>query len=332
MPVGGRDGYEFRGEKPHGEGTLEDALVDILTMWMQAPSLREHHHVGVLEITITLAGVSQVIEVTDRAVLEAFRNVGPVVVLDHLAGLLGMDRKDAMMLLEEARVEATATRLQVPSEPEAWRPDPDKVPVDVLATVSPDFLAAQLKEADEAARRARGRPRSLRGRHLLDVIVRMGKVRGWSDIEIAKRTHLPRETVRDARHRIERTELLQVELGERPAGRPLTPVQRQVVLERVEALRGNASAAARQLGLPARTVREIRQRAAQEAARRVGLPGLPEAVPRARTAWKDTDRDRLFKRMRRTGRSASEVARDLGIPDRTARRWVRSKKIEMLED
>ncbi len=344
MPVRGRDTYFFRGQHPERSAAfLETALSELVQYWNSQPSLVVHH-MGNLVIELVIGSESVTVEITDPLVLADLTEdpAGPMAVLDYLVDQMGIDQADAMMILENAAATVRVDVIADPADPDAWRPGVNPTVTDpytgqgygatsaaaALPDASSRLLGELLREADVQARRDPHRRRSRRGRELLDVAVRTGRAQGLSDAELARRTGIPRTTLRDARVRTERQERVAEQFKDRQQGQRMTRPQQEVVLEEIIRADGNAAEAARRLGLAPRTVREIRARA-QSAARARGDESFetvpPETVRRSYTAQ---DRSALISLVRDEQVTATEAGRRLGVPVRTARDWVRAARFE----
>jgi len=256
-------------------------------------------------------------------VLNAIRT-SPAAMLDYLSTKAGMDPADAEVILNEAAATVRIDTIRDPSAPDLWRPGVNPVtgqgaeaPDEVLPEALPTLAGAILVEEDKRVKRGIGRRRTAFASKLLNVAVRAGVEQGLSDAEISRRTGVPRTTIRDTRYRQQQTAVAKEELALRVPGRALSQAQRTAVLDEIKRSQGNASEAARRLGLPPRTVREIRQREAER----------PREVS-ARKSYTATERKALVAEVRRTGEPASVVGRRLGVPGRTARGWIRSEKMK----
>jgi transposase-like protein len=331
MPVGSRDGYFIRGHHPEAEAaSLEAALAELLMYWQTRRQLAVHD-MGNLVIELSVGGVQVRVEITSPGVLDEFQHgVGPRAVLDELARATGLPPADALKLIET--VDSASVRVdtfRVPQDPLAWSPEPGLAVDRVMPQAAFDMLRERLVEADHE-RSVKGGPRSEAAQELVAIAIRAGEARGIGDTEISRLTGIPRSTLRDSRRRLSGAAPRPrsparpsrggggvVQPPEPPSQAPrrrLTMEERGQVLEAIERAGGNAARAARELGLPERTVRDIRKaletRPRQEVVR-----------TRTRRTYDESVRDRLLDRVR-AGESAAAAARALGIRERTARDWV----------
>ncbi len=327
MPVGHRDSYFIRGAHPHFAGpSLEEAIVDLVDYWNTEAPLRKNG-IGNLVVEIQIGSTAVTVEVTDPIVLDDMRIVGAKALFDYLADSMGMPRKDAVSLLEEASGAVTVDVIRDPNNIDAWKPGIHPIrgegaesAADVLPTASADLLKAAIREQDAELRRAPGRPRTGEAKKLLESAVRMGKTQRLSNAELSRRTGIPRSTLRDARRRMARAEAIKKAPKTLRVHKPrqrLTPRQEKLVLAELSRQEGNAAAASRATGIPARTIRDIRARAAAPAPR----------APRPKGGWTEAQREALIERVKTEDITASQAAREAGIPPRTARGWVRKAKL-----
>lgn len=313
MPVGGFDTYRIRGRHPEAEAaTLEAALIALLDFWNTRRSL-VMHRAGNLVITMTIAGKDVIIEITDRKVIDNFHEYGAKPVLDAIAKDMGLSEADAMALLDKASAHVEVGTLRNPSRPDAWKSEPDFKPDVVLPKEVPVMLRELAKEYDEDMRRLPGRRRNKAAQQILNIAVRTGRQQKLSYAELARQTGIPSTTLRDASKRMERAEKVSRAIGKREPGQRLTAVQARRVMAEIETQGGNAAKAARVLGLPPRTVREVRQRESRKPEPRVG-------------SW-DADTKAQVLDQVREGVNATEAGRVLGVPARTARGWVRAARL-----
>ena len=317
MPTGGQDNYFLQwAVESVDDDVLERALAEFLNWWNAQPSLRVHE-LGDLTITIRIHGVETKVEITDRPTLDRFRTEGASALIEVLAGMTGLPIDEAKAVLAEAGGTVTSQSIRDPSRVDAWKPSPDAEPKESVQKFMPQVLGQMIADIDRKVRRAPGQPRTDEAERLMRLAVRSAQVLKLSDAELARRTNIPRETLRDARKRIERGQKIAKQFAVRVPGRPFTIEQRKIILDTVKDTKGNAAEAARKLGLAERTVREIRSRAAEE--------------PRPRKRYTDADKERLFRTMARRRLTVSETARRLGIPERTARQWSKARRDKELE-
>jgi DNA-directed RNA polymerase specialized sigma24 family protein len=320
MPTGGRDTYFLRGQHPMVDAdSLEEALVDILSYWAHRPSLVVHE-MGNLVLEMNLHDKLVVVEIVDPDVLDRFRGPeGPAAVISHLVGLLGMDPADAASLLGNVTsTRAVVDTLRIPGEPYAWKPDADKVPEEVMPREAPILLNALLRAADEEAARGVRRRRTPEGEELLRAAVRMAAIRGWSVTKLAREIKIPISTLRDVKTRMDREIKGAEEFRKRPARTRLTADQTTLIRRGLATWGDNAAEVARRLGVPERTVRDVRARDV------AGRPVPTAEAPRAVRHYTDRDRKAFLKKLERN--SPSEAARLVGIPERTGRQWQRDAR------
>ena len=332
MPVGNRDTYFLRGTHPEEQGsTLEQALSMLLLFWDSRRSLAVHE-MGNLVVELNVLGKLVTFEVTNPAILEDLHHVGPIAVLEYLARAMGLDHDVAMDILGASAAVVRVDCLQVPDDPTAWRPGVHPVSgigaqdaEDVMAREAVAMLSQLVVEQDQISARARSRRRTTSGDAYLREIVKAAKKKGLSDAEVARRTGLPRTTIRDARYRTAREAAVRQDLARRTPKSSFKNEQREAILREVVAARGNASEAARRMGVSPRTVREMRQRAAHEE-HRADLLGAGQRLGQRTRYTPDSKAEtlsRILRTMREDKVTASEAARTNGVRDRTGRQWVR---------
>lgn len=329
------DTYFIRGSHPETfAASLEGALAQLVQLWLGAASLRPHIP-GNLVIQLGYEGRAVTIEITDETVLRGLvTSAGPMAVIEFIAQAMGVEAQDALSLLDGCTARA---RVDVLYHSQAqWQPgvhpakgEGGEDVVTAMPRETPHILSAMVKRHEQATGRETRRKRDREGQALVDMALRLGKKLGLSDTALSKQTGIPRSTLRDARIRSGQDR--GVFKGRKP-GQPFVTKDRERILAEIRATKGNAAAAARRLGLPERTVREIRGRAEREAAAQKTTPDA--VVPSARTHYSAEDRERLTSALQeriQKGQSASEAARELGIRERTARQWVREEKIKILD-
>ena len=346
MAVGGPQSYFIRGASPRESGVNPiDALSRLWTFWFGNPALRRVNPGNVvLELSIGAQVVR--IEITDPALLNDLMQSptgGPQAVLDYLAKYTGLNDKQGRALLMEAQTDVQVDVIQDPRNPTAWQPGETMTPggkiigappaSEALPSASGRFLGALIREDDKVVRRAPGAPRRARGSELLRQIVEYGQSQGISPQRLSKLTGVAPSTLREAKRRFlappPKKELKIFQ--KRKKGQRLTGRQEAAIRKRLQK-NPNAASVARQLGLPERTVRDVRARVKKDASRpvssgvkRVSL-GVKKPGSRART-YTPNDREALLSTMRGTGLTATEAARSLGLPERTARGWARKAKL-----
>jgi transposase-like protein len=341
MPVGGLDSYFMRWSRPEASaGSIEEALVELMREWYRAASLSSHHVPGNLVITLQIGGQAVTFEITDEAVLRDYMgNRRPVAILDYLSDKMGIPPDQAMSILEDVdRADVRVDALFVPDSEYRWRSGVDPStgfgappPEEELPKAALGFVGDRLSEEDQTMRRGRGRRRSARGEDLLRQLVVIAREQGLSDAEAARRSGVPRTTIRDTRYRLEREDRARVQIGLRSPGQQYTEEQRSQIVQAVRESGGNASQAARRLGLPPRTVREIRQRHREAMA----SPESHEAPAPSRSRYTAGQKSGLIDRMRdlmsSEGLSATAAGRRIGVKPRTARGWVQQERERDLE-
>ena len=153
---------------------------------------------------------------------------------------------------------------------------------------------------------------------MLQQLVQFAANRGESIASVSRSSGVPTSTLRDTKMRVEREEMVRRTFGERVAGRRYTTSQRRLILDELRRAENNAEEVSRRLGVSARSVRDMRARQAREAAA-AARPAAPEMTRVER-------QDALLGIVRSEGVTASEAGRRLGVPGRTARRWVRAAR------
>jgi transposase-like protein len=325
MAIGKRTSYFFLGRHPvESAPTLEEAIRNLVDWWTRQPSLVSHE-MGNMLIELTIGGTTVQFEITDPKVLDEARYTGPIAVIDYLAKQMGIDEADAKSILEDAEATVEVDTIRVPGEPDAWKPSPGLEVNQVLPESAPLLLREMAREEDLQTGRDLRRARGARGRRLVEMAVRASSRLGISLSEMSRQTGIPRTTLRDTRTRMDRQARVQATFKDRKPGQRLSPQQVQVVLTELQNNQNNAAKTARDLGIAARTVREIRQRT-----QRAATPARPTGAPRRK--YTDSDRTQLLDLVRRRGVTATEAARQLGVPSRTARGWVRKARLEAEEE
>jgi len=329
MPIGNLDSrgkradYRIVGEHPSAEGdNLEQALIDLFTFqWTVAnnPSLAMHKP-GNVRIQLRVGTTEIEFEITDRKLLEEAQH-DPSKLVAYVASKMGIDKADAEQILSQSRATVTIDTIYWRDlvKQTIWRPEPGR-DLDEVFPKNTLVLIKKLTEEEDLYRAAR-RIRTPQGRRLLDTAVRLGKERGWTYKEMAKQTGFPRSTLRDAFVRMERQKIVRAEFSERKVGQRLTVDQKATIVSELQVESGNAAAVARKLGVPARTVRDLKSRSSRP-------------TPRARThrRYTQSDRDALIDIVRTQQLTPTEAGRTMGVPDRTARQWVQRAREKLSED
>ena len=322
MAVGQRTTYYFLGRHPvESAPTLEEAIRNIVDWWTRQPSL-VMHEMGNMIISLTVGGTTLTVEITDPDVLDEARYTGPMAIIDYLSAKMGIDLADAKEILEEASATVEVDALRVPGEPDAWKPNFDLEADRVLPEKAPSLLQELAREEDLGTSRDVGRPRSVRGRRIVEMAVRAQQRLGVTTAEMSRRTGIPRTTLRDTENRMTRQSRVQATFKERKPGQRLTAAQQSVVLAELTNNKGNAAETARQLGIAPRTVREVRQRSK----RPVSTAAAPTTGRRKYTKRQKT---RALNLVKNQGLSASEAARRTKIPSRTVRGWARKARLDL---
>lgn len=326
--------YRFRGNDVDGVGmTLEEAADSLKDSWDDKLRYLSKKDPGSMKVIVTIGGVRHTIEIVDWAVLdEIVYRANTSGLVDVFAREMGMSREDTeAMLLQTDMVEMRVDTLRKPEDTTAWRIEPEYEPSQILPDAALTWAKKLSEEADLGVGRQRGRRRTVESRRWMSLAIELGRKRGLSDTEIAKRTGFARSTVRDARLRAERQEEVVRRLPARRPGERLGVDAQKVILERLAKAGDNAAAVARELGIPPRTVREVRARAREQAMGQ-GVAGYEQIVPetRLRRSYTEQDRAKLLDRVRTERITATEAARKLGIPSRTARDWVRAERMKIL--
>ena len=320
MPTGNLDTYFIVGRHPEAEGaSLEEALVEMFTfVWTKAnlPTLGMHIP-GNLRIELFAGSTSIEFEITDPALLKAAMN-SPQAILDYVAKQMNMGEKAAISMLEEtsARVKVDCIYWSDQAKTTHWAPDAGMSSAEVLPDGTPVLLKHLVGEEDQG--RARGRRRTPRGRHLLQLAVDLGRARGWKDRKISQQTGIPVSTVRDARVRVEREELVQKTFPGRQRGQRLTKDQKDLIISELAKSKDNAAAVARKLGLSSRTIRDVRARSIR--------PSAPRVLTAKASAATKSQLVELVKAERIT---PTEAGRRLGVPGRTARQWIQKAREDL---
>ena len=336
MALGGPLSYFLRGGPVEVDGKdIREALADLWAFWMGARSLRMLTP-GNLVIELVIGTESTRIEITDPDLLEAFIRgpAGQQDLVDDLVRNMGLPPEQALELLLEADARVRVDVLQDPHDREAWQPgealSPRGLPSgghpvsEALPGASGRFLGELLREEDQRVARGKRRRRSKKGEHLLTQVLLYRETRGLSVKETSEITGVPPSTLRDAIAREKApVKVPKAFVGRKYRGR-LSKPQERVIRGRLKKER-NAAEVARQLGIPERTVRDVRARARAAAPQvqlgRQASVGGPRAYTRA-------DVDRVMDTAKREGITPTEAGRRFGVPGRTARGWARGRKLE----
>jgi len=318
MALADTDTYYLRGDSWGFDGeTLEEALSRLFQWWDTQPSLKVHE-VGNLFIRFKVGQVEVSLEVTDARILQETRD-RPNALVEYLAKKMGIQKKDAEFLLSEAPSFVQVDSIQDPGNPRAWRVE-SGLEVD---TVFPKSTLGLVKEMvrvqDEFIRRGERRARTKKGRQLVEIALRSGKVMGLDLQEIKKQTNIPISTLRETYSRIQREGKVVKEFATRSPGQRLTPDQVVLVRKELKDKADNAAEVARVLGLSPRTVRDIRARS-----KRV-VPVRPAVTVALRKVHSDAVRKKVLTFVKR-GFTPTEAGRKAGVPGRTAREWIQKER------
>ncbi len=308
-------GYRFRGIGVEGRArSLVDAINNLADFWDSRPSLVMHGW-GVLNIRITIAGREATFEIADPVLLDQIEGNNMQGLIDLIAEDMGLDRRQTEQILSESsEVVATVDRIRPPQAPGAWTGtvDTDLQTQVVLSEAAGDWVGSLSREIDREIRRGKGRPRSLRGKAIVRMAVDLGRRKKIGDGALSRMTGIPRSTLGDTRARMDREKRVVRTFADRTPGQRLTPAQERTVLDAVTRNDNNAAETARELGLAARTVREVRARAQRE-----------ERVP---VRYTNEVKTKLLNLVRTEGITATAAGRRLGVADRTARGWIYKAK------
>lgn len=303
--------YRFRGARAEGEGrTLGEAVDRLSRFWDSRPSLVMHNW-GTLKLAINIGGEEAVFEVTDPHVLDELEHGDTAPFIDWLAEKMDIDPEDAEEILDHS-THVVAAVDKIRPQNQTWSPDPGMSPFDVLPDATTTWVGSVQKELDREVSRRKGRPRSRKQRRLIEAAVEQASRRGLSIREISEDTGLPPSTVRDAKMRVDRQKVVVKEFQARRKGQRLTDNQKSLILDTLTETSGNAAETARRLGIPARTVRGLRQRNRATLKRN------------RRSKYTELERTQVAKLVEQ-GVSATEAGRQVGVPGRTARRWMAKK-------
>jgi len=315
------ENYRFRGATAEGRGrTLLEAASNLSDFWDSRPSLVVHNW-GALTIAINIDGREAIFEITDPETIDALEagDTGPLI--DWMAGHMGVDPEDASDILDQSSEVIVAVDRIRPPGSQKWEPESGSSGGEVLPDAALSWVGEISKQADSKSRRRKNRPRKGQAKRLLEATVKSSAERGLTDSQISKKTGVPRSTVRDTRMRLARKKNVQKEFKARAPGKRLTKEQKAIVIETLSTTDNNAAEAARQLGIPARTVRGIRQRAQSSSV------ASPRTRTSSRTQRSESTKASVLGRVRE-GMTATEAGRQLGVPGRTARSWVSKAKKE----
>lgn len=311
------ENYRFRGATAEGKGrTILEAVNDLGEFWDSRPSLVVHNW-GALELRINIEGTEAVFEVTDPDILDMLEvgDTGPLMI--WMAQNMGVDPETAADLLDRSSdVVVVVDRIRPPGD-QSWSPESGAAADDVLPEATLAWVGEVGRQVDVQTKRGKGRPRTGKARRMLDAVVQASTERGLSDREISKDTGIPKSTIRDTRMRLARKTSVRKEFQARTPGKRLTIEQKALVVDTLAANENNAAETARQLGLAARTVRGIRQRAER------ATPKVTTTAGRGR--YTELEKASLIQKVN-DGMTATEAGRALGVPGRTARGWVNKAK------
>ena len=339
MARGRRDlsGYRFKGVPAQGSGsTLQGAISDLVEFWNYRPTLVSHNW-GVLTLQITVGTKTFLMEVADADLLDSL-SVGDLepfyAMVARVTGLT--EDQVEQVLSETTEVVATVDRIRPPQgSGMVWQEDAGLSADQVLPGAMIDWSAEVSAEADMASRRSTSRPRSKVARDMMQILIRQAVDQGISDTELSRRTKIPVSTLRDARKRTRRSTAPGLFESRAPRSR-LTEAQKDALLVALEQGE-SAEAVAARTGVAARTVRDLRLRAQRvepepkpskpSRSKKASGPSLQASPPaRSRRYTEDEKAKVLDKIAKASDKTPSEVARSLGVPERTVRSWVRQAK------
>lgn len=303
MGVSRISGYGFVGTHPVAEAnSLLDALYDLLDLWLSKPSLASLLP-GMMQISLGIGSTKIEFDLTDRKVLEDFV-YNPDAVLEHLAGRMGVSRDEAMQMLrqaDEARIEVV--EIMDPSGLHSPIEEPDRTIERVAPAYVQDAYREQFKLLERSSDRRSGQRRSREERDLIWHALEHGRRHGLSERQLADQLGVTTSTIR--RVRLDHEPEVILRPGRAPTRQEMKKVQRVIAKTR-----GNVAKAAERLDMPRSTLRDLVTRDLYRTQR-------AEASKRSR----DELHDEVLARVT-MGRSASQAAREVGVSERTARRWV----------
>lgn len=289
-----------------GRGTtLAEALHDLADFWLSRPSLINHEY-GVVTLRIAIGNRETAIELVDPILLDQMLDRDVSALVDYLAKAMGTTADECSSILASASgIVTTVDRLRIPNDPVAWTASPDLAPDAVLPDATLDWVRDLIAAAVTTKRVEQGK-------ELVSLGVRLGVGRKMSDTEISSRLGVPRTTVRDKRIAIEQEDKGIVRK------KRYTKSDEDKMLSAIDNAGGNVAAAARQLGIAASTLRDARERNRRKIRKGVRkakrhMPGTVYA-PEVRTA---------LANLVKSGMTATEAGRKLGVAGRTARGWVK---------
>lgn len=341
MARGRRDlsGYRFKGIPAQGSGaTLQGAISDLVEFWNYRPTLVSHNW-GVLTLQISIGTKTFQMEIADADLLDSL-SVGDLEPFYAMvARVTGLSEDQVQQVLSETTdVVATVDRIRPPQgSGMVWQEDPGLGADQVLPGAMLDWSAEVGAEADMASRRSTSRPRSKVARDMMQILIRQAVDQGISDAELAKRTKIPVSTLRDARKRTRRSTAPGLFENRAPRSK-LTEAQKDALLAALDQGE-SAEAVSARTGVAARTVRDLRLRAqraapapkpsSKPAKASTSSKAAPSAAPPPVRSRRYTEAEKakvLQKVAKASNQTPSEVARSLGIPERTVRSWVRQAK------
>ena len=304
------DEYLFHGRHAEGSGSsLEEAIENLAEFWDGHPSLVMHSW-GALTLDITIAGSTSTIQLVDPGLLDGLEGGNYQPLIQRLAADMQISEQEAQILLNESsEVVATVDRIR-PVKGLGWTVSPAADTAAVLPQAVSTWTQGLSREI--AATSRPGRPRARRSKKLLRTVVDLGIKEGLSDKELSARTGVPRSTIYDMRNQYRRRESAVVGFKDRRPGQRFTQEQQLLILDKLAETDNNAAQAARELGISSRSVRDIRKRTVQVAVKR-----------KAKGHW-PVDIKTKLQGLVDEGLSATGAARQLGVPGRTARGWIKT--------
>lgn len=305
MAKKGKD-YRFIGRPIDGRGTtLAEAFNELADYWNSRPSLVMHDY-GAIDLQIQIEGELVAITITNPETIDQIEGGNYEQLVELLAKEAGITTEQMNLILSsstDTEITATVDKIRPKSDPDYWVGSaPSSEPHIVLPQVIGDLAVAA----------SHGRNVTEENRQKLLAIAVGSKAEEGENIgQIAKETGLPPSTVRDRVAR-KRRELNRRKISEHAPGKKYSSDQIEAIL-RVYDQSKNASEVERQLGVPARSVRSIVKRSASV-----------DTIPQV--SLEPSSRKEQILELVRQGMSASAAGRSLGVPERTARSWVKKSK------
>ena len=319
----GEASYFIQGDYPEVWGdSLEAAIDSLLNLWEAQPSLAQHQF-GALSIQLTMGSSETQFQIVDPKVLEDLQNGNTSALIEAIASSLEITRDEAEFLFSEMdEIALQVDRLKIQDDPDAWtREIPQKAQYDVLKQDYSQFLGEM-----ESKKQIEEPEQVLETRKMSTEYAFQQVKSGKSVSQVARELGIPRSTLASRMERTLREKIIHPAFRSRKKGQRFDEKQKEVIVETLKESKGNASEAARRLGLSPASVRDVKKREASK--KRVRR----KASPKKTQAGKHTTRtkNRLLKLVKE-GLTASEAARKIGVPGRTARSWVLKEKKKVLQ-